>query len=74
VPPVTFSPFIILSFTGFQILASAGASKLCPYFHFAGIDDSLVHAPGGAFVMAPLSLPAGAASGNCIVPAAALLA
>ena len=36
VPPVTFSPFIILIITGFQILAFGGASKAGPYFHLAG--------------------------------------
>ena len=35
-PPVTFSPFIILSITGFQILEFGGASKAGPYFHLVG--------------------------------------
>ena len=41
-----------------------------------GVDDGIVYriAPGGATIRALLSFPAGAASGNCIVPAAALLA
>jgi hypothetical protein len=36
VPPVTFSPFIILIITGFQILEFGGASNAGPYFHLAG--------------------------------------
>ena len=34
-PPVTFCPAIIFSFTGFQILLPAGALHAVPYFHFA---------------------------------------
>ena len=67
-PPVTFSPFIILSFTGFQIFEFGGASNAGPYFHVGRIDHSLIDRPGGAFVIAPESLPAGAASGNCNFP------
>jgi len=36
VPPVTFSPFIILIITGFQILEFGGGSNAGPYFHLAG--------------------------------------
>src|ERR1700728_2798438 len=74
VPPVTFSPFIILIITGFQILASGGASKAGPYFHLAGSSMPWLTAPAGAFVIAPESLPAAAASGNCVFPASALFA
>src|ERR1051326_8795059 len=74
VPPVTFSPRIILSFTGFQILLLAGASKAWPYFQdFSSIRPELTP-PGSGRSIAPDSLPAGAASGNCVVPGAALLA
>ena len=47
-PPVTFSPFIILSFTGFQIFAFGGASKSGPYFHVAGSISPWLTALAGA--------------------------
>ena len=62
------------SFTGFQIFAPSGGSNAPPYFQVAGSNGPRLSAPAGAVVLAPLSLPAGAASGNCIAPGAALLA
>ena len=71
-PPVTFSPRIILSFTGFQILDPAGALKSGPYFQVASVIGPWLMPPGSALLNAPLSLPAGAASGKFILPAAGL--
>src|SRR5580704_7020192 len=68
VPPVTFSPRIILSFTGFQIFAFGGGSNRWPYFQVFSSTVPLLTASAGALVSAPESLPAGAASGNCAVP------
>jgi hypothetical protein len=65
---------IILSFTGFQILEPAGGLKLVPYFQAFMSNGPTFTAPGGAFLMAPLSLPAGAARGNVSFPASGLLA
>src|SRR6185295_3674388 len=45
-----------------------------PYFQVAGLNGPVFSAPAGAVSFAPLSLPAGAASGNCVAPGAALLA
>ena len=64
VPPVTLPPCIIFSFTGFQIFEPAGALNAVPYFHVAGSNGPWLTAPAGATARAPLSLPAGAASGN----------
>src|SRR2546421_5455823 len=74
VPPVTLPPCIIFSFTGFQTFEPAGASNAVPYFHVAGSNGPVFTAPAGATMRALLSLPAGAASGNDVVPGAALLA
>ena len=74
VPPVTFSPRIIFSFTGFQIFDPAGGLNAVPYFQVAGSNAPWFAAPGGATFRALLSLPAGAASGNCVAPGFALLA
>jgi hypothetical protein len=70
VPPVTFSPFIILIITGFQIPAFAGASYAGPYFHFAGSSGPWFTAPAGAAFIWPESCPAAAASGNAALGAA----
>src|SRR5471032_2232048 len=69
-----FAACIILSFTGFQIFESAGGLKLGPYFHLAASKGPAFAAPGSAVFIAPLSLPAGAASGNLSFPASGLLA
>src|SRR3954471_1803056 len=74
VPPVTLPPAISFSFTGFQIFAPCGGLNAVPYFHVAGLNGPWFSAPAGAVVRAPLSLPAAAASGNCVAPGAALLA
>src|SRR5215813_3917077 len=74
VPPVTFSPRIIFSLTGFQIPEFGGASKAGPYFQVAGSTIPWLTPPGSALVIAPLSLPAGVARGNCSLPASGLLA
>src|SRR5579875_3442022 len=74
VPPVTFSPFIILTITGFQICLPTGESQAWPYFHLLGSRVPCFTAPGGAWEIAPESLPAGAASGNFNVPASGLFA
>src|SRR5689334_23220841 len=74
VPPVTLPPCIILSFTGFQIFDPAGGLKAGPYFQAAASNGPEFTAPGGAVLIAPLSLPAGAASGKLSFPASALLA
>src|SRR5215510_11825532 len=73
VPPVTLPPCIILSFTGFQIFDPSGALNAGPYFHVAGSNGPWFTSPGGAACRELLSLPAGAASGNCVAPGAALL-
>ena len=52
----------------------AGALNAGPYFHVAMSKGPWFSAPGGAIIRALLSLPAGAASGNVVVPGAALLA
>jgi len=74
VPPVTFWPAFILAITGFQIWDPGGGLKSGPYFQVFSSGIPLLTAPGGGVLMAPLSLPAGAARGNVICPAAALLA
>src|SRR5438105_15605512 len=74
VPPVTLPPCIILSFTGFQIFEFAGELKFGPYFQAAASNAPTFAAPGSAVLIAPLSLPAGAARGNRSFPASALLA
>src|SRR5829696_2121224 len=74
VPPVTFPPCCSFTLTGFQTFDPAGALKLVPYFHAAGSKTPWLTAPAGAVCFAPLSLPAGAASGNCVLPASGLLA
>src|SRR5438874_7855782 len=74
VPPVTLPPCIILSFTGFQILASAGGRNCGPYFHVAGSGIPVFTAPAGAVFIAPLSLPAGAAKGKVCLPGSGLFA
>ena len=74
VPPVTFSPRIILSFTGFQIFEPAGGSNAWPFFHVVGSKGPVFMAPVGGTLRALLSRPACAASGNCVAPACALFA
>src|SRR4051794_31478855 len=74
VPPVTLPPCIIFSFTGFQILAPSGGLNAVPYFQLAALNGPWLTAPAGAVIRALLSLPAGAASGNCVVPGLALFA
>ncbi len=74
VPPVTLPPAIILSFTGFQIFAPCGGLNAVPYFQVPGSNGPWFTAPAGAVILAPLSFPAGAASGNWVAPGAALLA
>ncbi len=74
VPPVTFPPAFILAITGFQICEPDGALKSGPYFQVFSSGSPVLVAPGSALCMASLSLPAGAASGNFICPAAALFA
>src|ERR1041384_5756957 len=74
VPPVTFSPRLIFSFTGFQIFEFAGAFHAVPYFHWVGSNGPWLTAPAGAVIRALLCLPAGAASGNCVSPGRALFA
>src|SRR5688572_32569750 len=64
VPPVTLPPWSIFSFTGFQILAPAGGVKAGPYFQVAGSNGPVLRAFGGGWVIARLSVPAGAARGN----------
>ena len=63
-----------LSFTGFQILELAGGFQAGPYFQPSGVNGAAFTAPAGAVLNAPLSFPAGAASGKRMVPASALLA
>ena len=72
-PPVTLPPCIIFSFTGFQIFEPAGGLKAVPYFHVAGSNGPWLTAPAGGRAAAPLSWPAGAASGNCVAPGVAAL-
>jgi len=74
VPPVTLPPCMILSFAGFQIFAPAGGLNAVPYFQAAALNGPWFTAPGGATIRALLSVPAGAASGNCVAPGLALLA
>jgi hypothetical protein len=74
VPPVTLPPCIIFNFTGFQIFVPAGGSKAGPNFHFAGSNGPWFTEPGRGVLIAPLSLPAGAASGNFAAPGSGLLA
>ena len=74
VPPVTLPPCCSFNFAGFQIFEPAGASNAGPYFQVAGSKAPLLTASAGAFCFAPLSLPAGAASGNLEAPAFGLLA
>src|SRR5215813_6949834 len=64
VPPVTFWPAIIFSFTGFQILLPGGALNAGPYFQLFGSSAPWFCAPGGGVVFALLFCPAGAASGK----------
>src|SRR5258706_10687390 len=73
-PAVTFSPRIYFIFTVFHIFEPPGGSTPPPYFHAPGLNGPWLVAPAGAVVRAPLSLPAGAASGNCVAPGRALLA
>ena len=73
VPPVVLPPCIILSLTGFQIFAFGGALNAGPYFQVAGSNRPWFTAPAGATASALLSVPAGAASGNCVFPASLLL-
>ena len=74
VPPVTFSPRIILSFTGFQVFEPAAGSNAPPYFQPSLLNGPLFTAPSGATLRALLSLPAAAANGNCVAPGLALFA
>jgi hypothetical protein len=74
VPPVTLPPCINLIFAGFQIFEPAGALNAVPYFQVAGSKGPWFAAPAGPAFDAPLSLPAGAASGNLLAPASGLLA
>jgi len=74
VPPVTLPPAFILAITGFQIWEPPGALKSGPYFQVFSSGIPVLTAPAGALFIAPLSLPAGAANGNFIAPAAALFA
>jgi hypothetical protein len=55
-------------------LEPAGASKAGPYFQLFMSNGPWLTAPAGATVRALLSLPAGAASGNEVVPGVALFA
>src|SRR5262245_9488670 len=64
VPPVTFCPAIIFSFTGFQIFVPGGALNAGPYFQSFGSSAPWFCAPGGGVVFALLFCPAGAASGQ----------
>ena len=72
VPPVTLPPCINFTLAGFQIFAPGGGLNADPYFHVDGSKGPWFAAPAGAVERAPLSLPAGAASGNCVAPGAAL--
>src|SRR5688500_5022281 len=74
VPPETLPPCCSLSFAGFHTFDPAGASNAGPYFHVAGSNAPLLTASAGAVVLAPLSRPAVAASGNLDAPAFGLLA
>jgi hypothetical protein len=74
VPPVTLPPCIIFSLTGFHTCEPVGGLNAGPYFQLAGLNAPWLIAPAGATARALLSFPAGAANGNCRVPAAALLA
>src|SRR5688572_25141951 len=74
VPPVTLPPCCNFSFAGFHTFDPAGASKAGPYFHVDGSNAPLLTASAGALVFAPLSRPAGAASGNFAAPAFGLFA
>ena len=46
-PPVTFSPLIILSITGFQILESGGRIEGRPIFPFGRIEHPLIDRAAG---------------------------
>src|SRR6476660_5740219 len=74
VPPVTLPPSIIFTLTGFQTFEPGGGLNAGPYFQVAMSNGPWFTAPGGAIIRALLSLPAGEASGNWVVPGAALLA
>src|SRR5207247_11228738 len=74
VPAVTVPPCSICSCAGFQIFEPAGGLKAPPYFQVAGSNGPWWRAPAGAVIRAPLWFPAGAASGNCVVPGFGLLA
>ena len=65
VPPTSLPPCISLSLAGFQILVPGGGLKALPYFQVDMSYGPWFTAPGGATCLALLSLPAGAASGNC---------
>jgi hypothetical protein len=54
----------IFSFTGFQIFVPGGGANAVPYFQVAGSKGPVLTALGGASVIARLSVPLGAASGN----------
>src|SRR6476646_9874427 len=64
VPPVTFWPAIIFTFTGFHTLAPAGALNAGPYFQLFGSSAPWFCAPVGGVVFALLFWPAGAANGK----------
>src|SRR5262245_17350820 len=72
VPPVTFLPCINFALAGFQPFDPARGSNAVPYFQVAGSKGPELTAPAGGVAFAPLSLPAGAARGNCCVPASGL--
>src|SRR5262245_21216486 len=73
VPPVTLPPSIILSFTGFQTFAPSGRLNAAPYVQVVRSNGPCFTALVGAKRCELLFLPAGAASGKCVVPGAALL-
>jgi hypothetical protein len=65
---VTLPPCCIFTLTGFQIALPAGGSNAVPYFQVAASNGPWLMAPAGGFARAPLSVPAGAASGNSAPP------
>src|SRR5579871_1572052 len=71
VPPTSLPPDISLILAGFQILAPGGGVKAVPYFQVFMSNGPWFTAPGGAASLALLSIPAGAASGNCVCCAVA---
>ena len=74
VPPVTLPPAFSFAFTGFQSLGPPADWNSGPYFQVDGSTAPALTAPGSGLSLAPLSLPAGAASGNFVFPASGLFA